>query len=350
MYRYLYEEAKAMKLKSLSFVVFGAMLGLLALRPAQGAGNRVSMLYVGNVGGDDVSVINLNTMKVAGDIKVGYKPHGLAASPDGRLLFVTVESDNTLKEIDTATGKIVRTMKLSATPNEPAITPNGKFLAIPIRTGGAIDIVNVPEFKIVKVVPLDFPHNCVNSGSNEDFYCESRGLGTVDRIDLRTLSDVDTVPVDGDPRPFEVTRDEKTMFIQVTDMHGFNVVDVPTRKIVRWVHLPPTSERNLVEPMTPSHGMAISPDGKELWVADSMDHTVYVYDIATHKLTRKIVVGKTPLWIAFSADGKYCCVSTPGSNQVSIINAKTYREVARLNVGKLPKRLATAAVPAAMGN
>lgn len=339
-----------MKIKNLLFIALGIVLSLMTLQPAQAAGNRVSMLYVGNVGADDISVINLNTLKVVGDIKVGYKPHGVAVSPDGKLLFVTVESDKSLKEIDTTTNKIVRTMKLNGIPNELAITPNGKFLAIPNRTGNAIDIVNVPEFKLVKAVPIDFPHNCVNSGSNEDFYCECRGLGKIDRIDLRSLSVVDPVPVDGDPRPFAVSRDEKTAFVQVSDMHGFNVVDIPAGKVTRWVHFPPTSELNLVEPLTPSHGMAISPDGKELWVDNSKDHSVYVYDIAAHKLTHKILVGKTPLWVTFSADGKYCCVSTPGSDQVSIIDAKTYREVARLDVGKLPKRSASAEVSVAPGS
>ena len=66
-------------------------------------------LYVGNSRGDDVSVVNMGSLKVVGDIKAGNKIHGVCVQPDGKRLFVTVESDHTLRIIDTKTEATVAT-------------------------------------------------------------------------------------------------------------------------------------------------------------------------------------------------------------------------------------------------
>ena len=50
-------------------------------------------LYVDNNNGEDVSVIDLHSLKVVDDISIGASLiHGLALTADGNLLFVTVES------------------------------------------------------------------------------------------------------------------------------------------------------------------------------------------------------------------------------------------------------------------
>ncbi len=59
-------------------------------------------LYVGNSRGDDISIIDVVSLKVTGTIKAAERIHGVCAQADGKRLFVTVESDHTLRIIDTA--------------------------------------------------------------------------------------------------------------------------------------------------------------------------------------------------------------------------------------------------------
>src|SRR3982074_2774149 len=75
------------------------------------------LLYVGNSQGDDVSVVDLTSLKVTGDIPVGKHVHCIALTPDGRRLFTTSEVDHTLTISDTETHKILGTVKLPANPN-----------------------------------------------------------------------------------------------------------------------------------------------------------------------------------------------------------------------------------------
>jgi len=72
---------------------------------------------------------------------------------------------------------------------------------------------------------------------------------------------------------------------------------------------------------------------------------VYVYDIATKKLSTEISTGACPNWIGFSPDGKYVTVSNCGSNDAAIIDAKTRQVLAKVKTGEGPKRLLAMVVP-----
>src|SRR2546421_7462622 len=69
-------------------------------------------LYVDNSRGNSISVVDLATFKVVGDIKVGEHPHGLAVSKDGATLYATTESDHALKVVDLGTGKTTGVVKV----------------------------------------------------------------------------------------------------------------------------------------------------------------------------------------------------------------------------------------------
>jgi YVTN family beta-propeller protein len=95
-------------------------------------------------------------------------------------------------------------------------------------------------------------------------------------------------------------------------------------------------------PNTPTHGIELTPDEKELWVTSVGTDTIYVYDTASKKIVASVKTGKGPNWVTFSPDGKLCCVSNSMSDDVSIISVPRRQEVARVAVGKMPKRLVVA--------
>jgi YVTN family beta-propeller protein len=302
-------------------------------------------LYVTNSTGNSIHVIDLGTLKVIGEIRTAAHPHGAAVSADGRL-FSTIESDHTLLVIDTARDRVVRTIKLTQLPNQCAVTPDGKWVGVPIRGDDSVDLVDVAQGKVVKNLPIKTPHNCYNAGRNDRIFVTSMAEHLVRIIDLKKLRYAAEIPVGGVPRPLAVTRDEKTMYCALSDLHGFVIADIARRKVIDKVQLPalPAGVKFPV-PNTPTHGLELSPDEKELWVTSCGTDTVYVYDIRARKLVGKVGVGEGPNWVTFSPDGKYCCVSNVLSHDVSILDRARRKEVIRLKVGKNPKRLVVAAVP-----
>lgn len=325
------------------------LLGVLAVSSRILASNSVNpRLYVTNSLGDDISVIDLQTLKVIADIKVGKKVHGVCGPSDGRHVFTTIESENALKVIDTGSQQIVATIHLTGTPNQCASTPDGRYVAVPIHTN-EIDIVDVAQKKIVKVLPIQVPHNCYNSGNNSDMYCSSTAADEIDRIDLGTMEYSGKIPVGGIPRPYAVSRDEKMMYVALTAFHGFAAVDLANGNKIDRVQLPGPSVATICEKLehrTPTHGLELSPDGKQLWVTSLSDNGVYLYDLATKKISKQIPTGTCPNWITVSPDGQYVMVSNSASDDASVIDTRTRREIARIKVGNGPKRLLAVNVPA----
>jgi YVTN family beta-propeller protein len=321
---------------------------VLATSGVSSAQSAKMKLYVTNSLGDDITVIDLGTLRAVGDIKVGEYVHGVCAQADGRKLFTTIESEKNLKVIDTATSRIVDTIPLTGRPNQCAATPDGRFVGVPIRDSNSVDIVDITRKMVVKTLPVRVPHNCYNAGNNQDLFVSSMGDHQINRIDLKTMQYGAKIPVGGVPRPYAVSTDEQKLYVALTDFHGFAIASIPDRKVIERVELPPAPPLSCpLEPHTPTHGLELSPDGKELWVTSLADSGVYVYEVESRKLSKEISTGKCPNWITFSPDGRYCCVSNSGSDDCSIIDTKTRREVARIKVGKGPKRLLVVKVPQA---
>jgi YVTN family beta-propeller protein len=334
---------------------FWAVMGwsFLACVLASGAEHTTAenlRLYVGSSRGDDVSIVDLASMKVVGDIKLADRIHGVCLQEDGKRLFVTVESDHTLRIIDTASLTTIGTVKVTGRPNQCAVTPNGKYVAVPIRDGDRVDIVDVVKQEVVKSLPIKEPHNALNTGSNRYMYVSSMGSHEINVIDLEKMEYSSVIPVGGRPRPYVVSADGKTMYVAVAELHGFIIVDVPEKKVLERVEMPaehPTPHALQYETAdTRTHGLGLTPDGRELWVTSLLDDCVYIYDVKAKKIIGKVATGGGPNWVVFTPDGKYVCVSNTDSDDVSIIDVNSRREVTRVKVGKVPKRLAVASVPA----
>jgi YVTN family beta-propeller protein len=85
--------------------------------------------------------------------------------------------------------------------------------------------------------------------------------------------------------------------------------------------------------------LALSPDGKELWVACEAAHTVIVVDIATRRKVAEVPVGGLPVDVTFDPAGQRAFVSNRLDDSVSVVEARTRKVVATLEVGNEPHGL-----------
>jgi YVTN family beta-propeller protein len=138
------------------------------------------------------------------------------------------------------------------------------------------------------------------------------------------------------------------MYVQLSRLHGFEVVDLSKGKVLRRVELPALpAGTKLPEffPNTYNHGLALSPDEKLLFAAGSAGNYVCVFRQPELELQKTIPVGKDPNWIVFSRDGRRAFVSNRGSDSVSVIAVDELREIKQIPVGKYPQRMTVAQVP-----
>ena len=332
-------------------LLMGMLFGCLIFWSAENTAAQTFKLYVGNSRGDDISIIDMASLKVSGVIKAAERVHGVCVQADGRRLFTTAETDHTLRIVDTATQQTLATIKVTGRPNQCAVTPDGKYVVVPIRDGDSVDIVDVAQQQIVKVLPIKEPHNALNAGNNRYVYVSSMGSNEIDLIDLEKMDFAAHIPAGGRPRPYVVSPDGKTMYVAVANLHGFVMVDIPGEKVTERVEIPAqhTTLRQLQyeTPDTLTHGLALTPDGSELWVSSLLDDSMYIYDVKAKRITGRVSTGEGPNWVVFTPDGKYACISNTGTDDVSIVDVKARREVTRVKVGRVPKRLAVAVMPGA---
>ena len=302
-------------------------------------------IYVANSAGDNITVIDPATDRVIGDIHVSRNPHGIVASPDGKRFYISSETENVLDVVDRGSSHIIRRVPLGRRPNNVAITPDGRRVYICIRGESSVDIVDTASLEKVKTVTVGAaPHNVYCTPDGKWMLATSMGDQKLTAINIRTEKPEFEIPVGGVPRPLAIEaapdHTPARLFVQLSGLHGFVVVDFGTRRVLNRVLLPdaPVDAKPLI-PDTFSHGLGITPDGKSLWVASLLDNSVSVYALPDLKRLATIPVGKAPDWLTFTPDSRRCYVSNAGSDSVSVVDIASRQELTRIPVGKVPKRI-----------
>jgi YVTN family beta-propeller protein len=305
-------------------------------------------IYVANSNDDKVTIIDPATDKAVGEIKVSPNPHGIVPSPDGKRFYVSSESKDVLDVIDRGSGAVIRKVPIGSRPNNVAITADGRRVYICIRNESWVDIVDTASLEKVKSVAVGkAPHNVYRTPDGRHMLATSMGENKLTLINVRTEQAEGEIPAGGIPRPLamEAAADGaiRRLFVQLSKLHGFAVIDYQSRQLTEKILLPdaPPGARPLI-PDTYSHGIAIAPGGKTLWVTSLLDNSVSVFSLPELRRMKTLPVGRGPDWLTFTPDGKRCYVSNAGSDDVSSIDTAAIRELARIPAGKVPKRIIAA--------
>jgi YVTN family beta-propeller protein len=304
-------------------------------------------VYVTNSGGDNISVIDPVTNTVTSEIKVSMNPHGIVPSLDKKRFFVSSEGENVMDVVDRASSKVIRRIPLETRPNNVAITPDGRRVYVCIRQESWVDIVDTASLEKVKSVPVGrYPHNVYCTEDGKYMLATSMGDKKITAIDTKTEEPAFEIPLTGVPRPVVMDAGPRHLFVQLSNLHGFVVVDYASRKTIKTVNLPdaPADAKPLI-PQTFAHGMAITPDQKTLWVCSQLSNSVSVYSLPDLQLLGTTPVGRAPDWMVFTPDGKRAYISNTGSNTVSVIDVASRKELTQIAVGKEPKRLIAVDLP-----
>ena len=336
-----------------SFSRFALLLVLAcAITPAGAANGKVFIVQT-NAAGDNIHLIDAATNTVAREIKGIEVNHGAAAAPDGSRFYFTNEVEHTLDVVDGKTLAVTNHVKLSGRPNNLTISRDGRRIYVAIvAMPGAVDVIDAASLANVKTIATEGGvHNTFMTPDGKFVIAGSIIGRNLTVIDAATESKLWSMSFDNGVRPiaFERNADGSTsrMFVQITNYHGFYVVDFATHKEVQRIPLPdlPLAERHLdMLQGSPSHGIGVTPDGKTLWVCSKINSAVYAYSLPDLKLLGGVNVGDHPDWLTFTPDSKRLYVANAGSNSVSAVDIATRKEVARIPVGQVPKRNITAVV------
>jgi len=86
-------------------------------------------------------------------------------------------------------------------------------------------------------------------------------------------------------------------------------------------------------------GIAVTPDGKRLFVAENLSNKVTVVDLSSNQVITKIEVGEYPYDCEISKDGKRLYVSNWGSRSIAVIDPTSNKVLGEIPVGDHPNDL-----------
>ena len=304
-----------------------------------------------NAAGDNAHVIDPTTNKVVGIIKDVEIVHGVTSAPDGTRIYLSNESLHTLDIVDGKTLKVIKRVHLSGRPNNVAVTNDGKKVYVGIaQAPGALDVIDTVTMENVKTVPVEGSiHNVYVTPDGKFAVAGSIPKSTISIVDTATDKMVRTIPMSAGIRPmtFDKNPDGSTrnIYVQLSNFHGFAVVDFKTGKETQRIEHPPIpGEHAHTDGLqgAPAHGLGVSPDGKTLWSTSKVYSHAYVFSLPDIKPIGTVFVGQHPEWVTFTPDSKFVYIGAAGDNMTFAVNVQTLKEVARIPVGQVPKRIATA--------
>lgn len=231
--------------------------------------NLTPVAYVTNsLVNNIVAVVDLTSNKVVTTFQVGTGPAGLALSPDQSRLYVAESGDNTLTVINTSTNTVVATIPVGHSPFAVAVSPDGKKVYVSNNGDNTISIIDTAMDQVTGTINVgESPWGIKTNPRTGDVYVLNQYDGTVSVIEGGSIKAV--IPV-GD---------------------------------------------------TPAIGLAVSPDGARLYVANVNSNNVSIIDTANNTVISSINLGNSPDGVAFSPDGKYIYVTNLGDQNISVIQA-----------------------------
>ncbi|MFF8674015.1 YncE family protein [Streptomyces sp. NPDC015242] len=294
------------------------------------------------------------------------------STPDGRSVVVSRPSFADVVSIDLASGRINWRFPVSGfRADHMAVSPDGKRVAVSASTGNAVHVLDIETGRqLGKAATGDKPHENiftkdgkylynmsigeVNTQTDAPWLDWTKGDRRITVIDATTYQQVKVIDMrarldaiglkdfSDAVRPAVFSPDESKLYFQVSFFHGFFEYDLATDRITRTKTLPKnpatSDDRTTFVNDSRHHGLSMSPDGKKLCVAGTMDDYATVVDRATLQ-EGPLVTAAKPYWATVSGDGKSCVVSESGTDQVTAINFATGRKVVSVPVGDHPQRV-----------
>jgi YVTN family beta-propeller protein len=270
----------------------------------------------------------------------------LAQTTPRESLLVLSKQDHTVAIVDPTTLKVLARIPVGNDPHEVIASSDGNTAYVSNYGGGAyntltaVDVALQTPLNTIDLGPLRGPHGIDFVGGKVWFTAEA--AKAIARYDPAS-SKVDWILGTGQNRTHMIYVSPDTKRIITTNVSSGTVSIIessgtrsPNAAVNAGPSGPPREDWNetVVKVGNGSEGFDVSPDGKEVWVANAQDGTISIID-AAQKGVRQTLNANVPgaNRLKFTPDGKLVFVSALRSPDVLVLDAATRKEIKRIPVG-----------------
>ncbi|MEI6782511.1 MAG: c-type cytochrome [Verrucomicrobiota bacterium] len=284
-------------------------------------------------------------------------PAALAATADGKLVFVACATANEVAVFDVASGGVTRRIPVPGSPSGLALSPDGARLYVTCAAPqSSVRVVETGTGKTAATIRAGHTSMApvVSPDGTTLFVC-NRFNNDVSVIDLKSKQQLCRIPVQREPVAADITRDGRFLLV-ANHLHNgcadaervaaaISVIDTASRKVAKELSLPDGSA--LV------NDVRVSPDGKYAVVthtlarfrlpATQLDRgwmntsAATIIDLARMEILNTVLLDNidrgaaNPWAIAWSADSATLLITHAGTHEVSIIDfAATLAKLAKV--------------------
>lgn len=229
-----------------------------------------------------------------------------------------------------------RSVKLGDLPLNMAVSPSKKWLAV-TNNGQSVQSIQLIDLKSEKVIDnmvipkswygLKFSSDgkyLYASGGNDNWILKystaNNRLRLIDSIVLGPKW-----PERISPAGIEMDEVAKLLYVVTKENNSLYVVDLTTKRIVRRLSL--NSE---------AYSCMLSPDKKQLYISLWGADKIAVYDTRKNRLVTDIPVGDNPNELLLTKNGNFLFVANANDNSVSVIDIKRRKVIEVLNAALFP--------------
>jgi DNA-binding beta-propeller fold protein YncE len=196
-----------------------------------------------------------------------------------------------------------------------ALSPDGSFMYVPAVGEARWYVMDTEEGFVFRTIDKErSPHNTIISDDGRFGYLASQGQGRIiGVVDTRTHEIVRNIgPFGESTRPFTINGKQTLIFVNVNDLLGFEVGDIATGEVLHRVEVDGFAAGRSPIHGIPSHGIAMTADETEIWVADNANYYVHIFDatVMPPVQTASVELRGEPGWINFGIDGRLAYPST----------------------------------------
>lgn len=245
-----------------------------------------------------------------------------ARSRDDRYIFVTMPAAGKVAVVEADSFKVAVTIPAGEGPTRAAVQPDGRYLWVGNNAAkdgaGGVTVIDTASLKPVKRIPTGAGHHELAFSEDSRWaFVSNRRSGTVTVIDVRTLERARELAIGGQPISLAYSALARRLF----------VADAETGV----VHVVRPGEFDTVQRIAAKPGlgpMRVSPDGRWVFVVNTLEDRVLVIDPSANRVQHEIPVQGQPYQIKFTRAFAY--VRSLGSERVTQINLAT------IGAGKQP--------------
>ncbi|MEM7491975.1 MAG: hypothetical protein AAF296_01250 [Pseudomonadota bacterium] len=289
----------------------------------------------------------------------GLAPDSVALSSDGRELYFNAHNRleywqqtwaaprSAFYCCNAETLKVKWTVPLAGQTEHFAISPDKRHVYCAHYDRMFVSRVDTQTREVypIQIASLG-GHKVRVSADGSKVYVGSIVWASLDEIDTATASFTRRLTFDQNVRPFALSKDGKTCYLQKSRFHGLHVVDLTQEdmEITSTVALPdlpdhpaPCEDRY---PFTIDHGIEITPNEKYAVILVTTGHYVTILSYPDLEPVKHIPVGQQPSYLIITKDSKTAYVSCRASDELYVIDleALEVRDVIKID-GKYPQRI-----------